>query len=207
MRLTKQEILENHTRLLEREAVYKRHGYDPAKAIAFVLSKAMPLPGRILEIGTGKGRFLAALLKKVPSVTTVDLDPAEQRLARMNVAFEGMSRKARFVHADAAHLPFADARYDAVVSMNAVHHFEDWKAVLEEALRVLKPGGKLVLADFNDNGFRVFDRIHEWEGRKHHRSPYRVPEIVRFLRKRGCRVRTANRDCQWVAVARRIIHT
>jgi hypothetical protein len=61
-----------------------------------------------------------------------------------------------------------------------------------------------VLADFNGKGFRVFDRIHELEGRTHHRSPYRVPEIVRFLQKRGCRVRTADRGCQWVAVARSI---
>ena len=204
MRLTKREILKNHGRLLEREAFYKRHGYDSAKAIAFVLSKAMPLPGRILEIGTGKGRFLAALLKKVPRVTTVDLDAAEQRFACMNVAHEGLSRKVRFVHADAAHLPFAAGRFDAVVSLNALHHLEDWKAVLEEALRVLKPTGKLVLADFNGKGFRVFDRIHELEGRTHHRSPYRVPEIVRFLAKRGCRIRTADRGCQWVAVARPI---
>lgn len=202
MKLTRKQISENHEKLLEREAFYKRHGYDSAKAIAFVLSKSMPLSGRILEIGTGKGRFLAALLKKVPRVTTVDLDPAEQRFARLNVAFEGMSRKARFIHADAARLPFAAHRCDAVVSLNALHHLEDWEAVLEEALRVLKPTGKLVLADFNDRGFRVFDHIHQLEGRRHHRSPYRAPDIVRFLQKRGCRVLTTDRDCQWVAVAR-----
>jgi ubiquinone/menaquinone biosynthesis C-methylase UbiE len=202
--MTRREITENREQFLEREAFYKRHGYDSAKAIVFVLSKALPLSGRILEIGTGKGRFLAALVKKVPRVTTVDLDPAEQRFARLNVAFDGMSRKVRFVHSDAACLPFAAGRFDAVVSLNALHHLKDWKSVLEEALRVLKPTGKLVLADFNNKGFRVFDHIHRVEGRTHQRFPYRAPEIVRFLQKRGCRVRTTSLDCQWIAVARPI---
>ena len=201
MRLSKREIVENHARLLEREAFYKKQGYNSAKAVAFVLSKALPLPGRILEIGTGKGRFLAALLKKVRRVITVDLDPAEQRFARLNVAFEGLSRKARFIHADAARLPFDMGRFDAVVSLNALHHLENWRAVIEEALRVLKPGGKLVLADFNRDGFRIFDRLHRMEGRVHQRFPYLSSDILRFLRKRGCRVRTFTGCNQWVAVA------
>jgi ubiquinone/menaquinone biosynthesis C-methylase UbiE len=201
MRMTKKDVLENRRRLLERDAFHKRHGYDSASAVAFVLSRTLPLPGRILELGTGKGRFLAAILEKVPRVTTIDVDPAEQHVARMNAAFEGLARKARFVCADAAHLPFARGRFDAVVSMNALHHLKHWKAVLEEALRVLKPSGKLVLADFNRKGFRVFDRIHRAEGRTHQRFPYRFAEVLRFLREKGCRVRTASRGCQWVAVA------
>ena len=202
MRFSQKALAENHARLIERDAVYRRWGYDTDENVKFVLSKALPLKGRILEIGTGKGRFLVALLKKVPRVTTVDLDLAEQRFARLNVAFEGLSRKARFIHADAAHLPFANNRFDAMVSLNAMHHLDDWKAVLEEALRVLKPTGRLVLADFNAKGFRVFDRIHHVEGRVHQRLPYRVADIQRFLRKRGWGVRMANRGCQWVAVAR-----
>ena len=201
MRLSKREIVENHARLLEREAFYKTQGYDSVRAVAFVLSKALPLPGRILEIGTGKGRFLAALLKKVPRVTTVDLDPAEQRFARLNVAFDGLSRKACFVHADAARLPFEAGRFDAVVSLNALHHLENWKAVLEEALRVLTPGGKLVLADFSRDGFRIFDRLHRMENRVHQRFSYRASDILRFLRKRGYRVHTSTGCNQWVAVA------
>ena len=201
MRLSKREIAENHSRLLEREAFYKTQGYNSARAVAFVLSKTLPLSGRILEIGTGKGRFLAALLKKVRRVTTVDLDPAEQRFARLNVAFEGLSRKARFIHADAARLPFDPGRFDAVVSLNALHHLENWKSVLAEALRVLKPQGKLVLADFSRDGFRIFDRLHRMEGRVHQRFPYRASDILRFLRKHGYRVRTATGCSQWVAGA------
>ena len=44
----------------ERQALFRRFGYDSAASLKFILAKALPLPGQVLEIGTGKGGFLAA---------------------------------------------------------------------------------------------------------------------------------------------------
>lgn len=204
MRFSRRQIRENWARLEERNRVYRRHGYDSRRAVRFVLARARPLAGRVLEIGTGKGRFLVELAKRAVHVVTVDPDAAEQRFARLNAAYAGVSRKVRFVIADGADLSFADSSFDAVVSMNALHHLRDWRAVLAESLRVLKPKGKLVLADFNARGFRVFDRIHRLEGRAHERWAYRPDDVLRFLRRRGWHARTFNQGCQWVVVARRM---
>ena len=142
MRFTHKQILENHARLEERNAVYRRYGYNSLKAVRLVLACARPLAGRVLEIGTGKGRFLVELARRIPRVVTVDRDAALQRAARLSAAHAGLGRKIRFVTADAADLPFADASFDAVVSMNALHHIRNPAAVLDEILRVVKPGGR-----------------------------------------------------------------
>jgi hypothetical protein len=57
MRFSRKELIDNHACLVERNAFYRQYGYDVEKNAAFALSKALPLTGRILEIGTGKGRF------------------------------------------------------------------------------------------------------------------------------------------------------
>ena len=49
--------------------------------------------------------------------------------------------------ADATSLPFADARFDAVLAVFVWHHVGDWGAATREARRVLRPGGTLILAD------------------------------------------------------------
>ena len=57
-----QEAFDNHFRFVERNAVFRRFGYDTDRGMAFVLAQVLPLPGRILEICTGKERFLITLL-------------------------------------------------------------------------------------------------------------------------------------------------
>lgn len=189
MKFSRRQILENHLRLAEREAAYRRHGYDSRRAIRFVLSHLRPAPARVLEIGTGKGRFLTALARRSVRVVTVDPDAAEQRFARLNAAYAGVGRRIRFVVADGADLPFADASFDAVVSMNALHHIRNLDGVLDEVVRVLRPGGLVLLADFDAAGFRIFDRLHREEGRTHERFRYRWPHVLARLRAAGLAAR------------------
>lgn len=51
MRISKQKADENHSRLEERNDIFRRHGMDVEKNMGFVLAQALPLPGRILENG------------------------------------------------------------------------------------------------------------------------------------------------------------
>jgi len=183
------ETLANRRQILKREARLRRFGYDSPAAIRFVLAQALPLGGKVLEIGTGKGRFLVRLARHVKTVTTVDVSAEEQRCARLNARYAGVERKVRFVLRDAGRLPWPAETFDAAVCMNAMHHIAHFKQVLAEMLRVLKPGGKVVLADFSPRGFQILSREHREEGRTHPRERHDFRELQRLLRKQGIATR------------------
>jgi len=196
------ETLANRQEILKREARLRRFGYDSPAAIEFVLAQAMPLGGAVLEVGTGKGRFLVRLARHVAAVTTVDIAAEEQHCARLNARYAGVEEKIQFVLQDAGRLPWPEATFDAAVSMNAMHHITHFEQVLEEMLRAVKPGGKVVLADFSPRGFQIIAREHRAEGRTHPRERHDFRELQRRLRERGLVTRLRKGCNQEVLVAR-----
>jgi len=163
--------------------------------------QALPLPGRILEIGTGKGRFLTALLLHVSQATTIDIDPAEQRCARLSVAYAKPPGQARFMIANAENLPWPDHSFDSVVSANALHHMKNIPRVIDEVLRVTRPAGKIALADFNTRGFAIMNKIHREEGRIHECIPYRFKDLIERFAAHGWTAVLRSDDCQAVLIA------
>lgn len=103
-------------------------------------------PGaRILDVGCGTG-LLAQRLVGEPSVqSVVGCDFSSGMLAHAAARLGGAA-KAALVRGDAARLPFADGVFDAVISTEAFHWFPDQEAALRELRRVLRPGGRLLLA-------------------------------------------------------------
>jgi 2-polyprenyl-3-methyl-5-hydroxy-6-metoxy-1,4-benzoquinol methylase len=202
MTFSSEEIQANHARLLERNTTHRRFGYDPEASVRFVIGKALPLRGRVLDIGTGKGRFVVALARHVANLTTVDISAEEQQCARLEAAHAGVADRITFVLADARNLPWPAGSFDAVTSWNVFHHLEDPGRVFAEMLRVLKPTGKLILADFSMSGFRIMDAIH---GRK--AGGIRILRVDSLTGKPGCTLldsaptatRHGIRTCWWLA--------
>jgi ubiquinone/menaquinone biosynthesis C-methylase UbiE len=153
-------------------------------------------------MGTGRGRFLVKLARHVRHVTTVDISAEEQQAGRLNARYHKVEGRIKFVLRDAAKLPWADRSFNAVVSMNAMHHIKNLRPVLKEMLRVLKPGGKLVLADFSPRGFQSIARAHRAEGKVHPREPHSFRDLQQLLRKRGLVTRLRKGCNQEVLVAR-----
>lgn len=100
--------------------------------------------GETLEVAAGTGTNLAHYPGDV-TLTITERDP--DMLAQVRAKASGLGRAATFAEADALALPFADASFDAVVCTYALCGVETVEGALAEMLRVLRPGGSLLLAD------------------------------------------------------------
>jgi ubiquinone/menaquinone biosynthesis C-methylase UbiE len=101
-------------------------------------------PGtRLLEVGCGVGAVLAVLGQEFPGVRLVgvDIEPKQLEFARGHLARAGI--EATLLEADALALPFEDGSFDHVWMMWFLEHVADPVAVLQEARRVLVPGGAI----------------------------------------------------------------
>lgn len=110
-------------------------------------------PARILDLACGTGDFAFALAKRFPDaqILGVDLTPAMLDVARAknfrpNIAFsEGNAQELRL---DSAPAPFTDATFSLVTCAFGFRNFSDQAAALNEAKRVLVPGGELLVLEF-----------------------------------------------------------
>ena len=98
----------------------------------------------VLDVGCGGGRHVVYLMRLGLQVTAGDLSAPALEETRRWLAREGLS--ARLVQFDMTALPFADATFDAVLSVNVLHHAQPVEArmAVREVARVLRPGGLLL---------------------------------------------------------------
>jgi ArsR family transcriptional regulator len=101
----------------------------------------------VADLGTGAGRLLASLRTRGKRVIGIDASP--NMLARA----AGLAREAGWTDVELRlgaleHLPLRDGEIDVAVAHQVLHHAAQPAIVLEEARRVLRPGGWLIVADF-----------------------------------------------------------
>ena len=197
------EILENHKKYLERQALYKSFGYDVDKERDFILEQAKPVQGRILEAGTGKGHFALALAKAGYSFVTFDISVEEQHFAKLNIAHFGFEKQVDFRIENGEHTSFADGSFDIVFSVNVLHHLRNPYQVIDELIRLISSQGKLILADFTEEGFKVMDKIHGLEGNTHEVGQVSLPDAESYLIEKGFLAKKAKSVYQCVLIAGR----
>ncbi|WP_319419968.1 class I SAM-dependent methyltransferase [Pleurocapsa sp. FMAR1] len=98
----------------------------------------------LLEIGGGQGG-LTALLYPHSRITNLDCNP------NFANAPCNQQKNVSFVYGDATALPFDDRSFDAVTMFDVLEHIPDDKKAICEALRILKPGGFLLVSTPNEN--------------------------------------------------------
>lgn len=105
--------------------------------------------GRYLDIGTGTGDLVFEILDQSVNVLIDGIDPSEQMLAiaRDKAAIRGVGDAVHFFAADALDLPMESDTYDGIVSGFCFRNIERRQKALAEMLRVLKPGGMLVILE------------------------------------------------------------
>ena len=114
---------------------------------------------RVLDVAAGNGNATLAAARRFAEVTSTDYVPALLDKGRERARAEGLA--VRFQVADAEALPFDDASFDVVLSTFGVMFAPDHARAAREMLRVLRPGGRIGLANWTPEGFigRLFKVI------------------------------------------------
>jgi len=162
-----EEVLANRRRYESRRELYRSFGYDIEREREFILGIIRPVTGPVLEIGTGKGYMTVVLARSGARLISVDLSAEDQRMALLNLQYDGFAERATLEIMDAEQLTYAAASFDLVITVNVLHHLAQPRAVYEEMTRVLLPSGRIVVSDFSPYGLEVMDRILQSEGRRH----------------------------------------
>ena len=116
---------------------------DPVQNGAFE-ALALTATDRLLDVGCGTGAATRAA--SVVAAYAVGIDLSSEMLREAAQRTDGFENVA-FIRADAEALPFADASFTAAICTNSFHHYPDPARAIREIVRVLAPGGRLVVGD------------------------------------------------------------
>jgi len=124
------------------------HGHG--EAIRKELGKRIPRDRRLkaLDVGTGFGINVAFLVAHLGGGEVWTVDPSEEVLAKVRESLGGKAAKVGFLNASAHDMKFEDGHFDVVSTVMVLHHMEDLQPALEEMVRVLRPGGSLLIVDY-----------------------------------------------------------
>lgn len=148
------------------------------RTVGHTLMSCLPAglsPARWLDLGSGTGYFSRVLAQTFADSDGIALDIAEGMLRHA----QPLGGAHHFVAGDAEHMPLADQACELIFSSLAVQWCADFKAVLDEAFRVLKPGGVFAFAslctgtlyELRDSWRTVDGRVHV--NRFRHEDDYR----------------------------------
>jgi ubiquinone/menaquinone biosynthesis C-methylase UbiE len=126
---------------------------------------------QIIDLGCGRGAVLLMAARLLPRGKAIGIDvwkTNEQSgnalpVTQHNAKREAVAERVELHTADMQHLPFSHGLFDLVVSSMTIHNIQDpegRKQAIDEAVRVLKPGGRLVIADFHETQ-RYGERLGE----------------------------------------------
>lgn len=137
--------------------------FTEAMRDAAIAQAALPAGAVVADVGTGTGFVPAGLIGKAAQI--VGFDASAEMLAVARRRFAGNPEVA-FQETDGEKLPAENDSFDAVFANMFLHHAPDPAGAIREMVRVLRPGGRLIVTDLDSHGqewMRV-EMADEWLG-------------------------------------------
>lgn len=114
-----------------------------------LIAKLNVQPGQhMLDVGCGVGHPAIRLAQATGAqVTGITISPVQQRLATERVHAAGLTNRVRCELVDAMAMPYAPATFDMAWAIESVVHMPSWKQMFQEVVRVMRPGGRVMVVD------------------------------------------------------------
>jgi ubiquinone/menaquinone biosynthesis C-methylase UbiE len=152
---------EAYDRAATRYDAWKWQPFWRASELPFILQALADFaPGRprLLDVGCGTGWYLHELEPLCAHTAGIDVSEGMLAQARMR------ARHSELLRAGAGHLPFADGAFDVVLSTRVMSHVAQVGQAIDEIVRVLAPGGVVVLSDIDANHDYTHTRLPVADG-------------------------------------------
>ena len=158
--------------------LFKRYGYDMEEARQKVLEKAGKISEPILDVGTGPGRMAYTLANTGFRVTSIDISKEAQEVAKIYAERYKVLNKIKFIPMDAQKLRFKNASFSTTISANLLHDVKNPHKVIQEMVRITKPGGKVIVSDLNKKGKDLVNKVYRINKEVHRGKPIDLKKIV-----------------------------
>ena len=140
----------------------------------------------MVDLGTGTGRMLGLFADKVKRGTGIDNSTDMLKVARYNLSKEDQAHLS-LRQGDLRATPLASGRADLVTLHQVLHFLDDPEDAIDEAARILVPGGRLLIVDFADHEFEEFRDKYA-----HRRLGFKDKNMKTWLNEAGLSLRTSD---------------
>lgn len=139
--------------------------YDEAVISRLLDTRLLRDDMTLVDLGAGDGYLSRAISSRVEKVIAIDISGEMLKELNKKAAQDGLSN-IQTIEGDGCDMPLKDESVHIVCTNMFLHHIEEPILAVREMHRVLKPGGRVFIADLKEHGNREFkDKMHDvWQG-------------------------------------------